>query len=79
MKFEKQKVYSFFKDNILGAALTDMQLRISKYNIIISIFTVWSIFIVNMYGLLLYRTKKVLELSALFKEFWMSLGTNQTK
>ena len=30
-KFEKRKVYSFFKDNIFGADLVDMQL-ISKYN-----------------------------------------------
>ena len=30
-KFEKRKVYSFFKDNIWGADLADMQL-IRKYN-----------------------------------------------
>ena len=30
-KFEKRKVYSFFKDNIWGTDLADMQL-ISKYN-----------------------------------------------
>ena len=30
-KFEKRKVYSLFKDNILGADLADMQL-ISKFN-----------------------------------------------
>ena len=30
-KFEKQKVYSFFKDNIWGNDLADIQL-ISKYN-----------------------------------------------
>ena len=31
MKFIKRKAYSFFKDNIWGADLSDMQL-ISKYN-----------------------------------------------
>ena len=31
MKFKKRKVYSFFKDNIWGVDLADMQL-ISKYN-----------------------------------------------
>ena len=30
-KFKKRKIYSSFKDNILGVALTNMQL-ISKYN-----------------------------------------------
>ena len=30
-KFEKRKVYSFFRDNILGVDLADMQ-RLNKYN-----------------------------------------------
>ena len=30
-KFKKRKVYSYFKDNILGVDLADMQL-INKYN-----------------------------------------------
>ena len=30
-KFEKQKVYSFFKDNIWGANLADIQLMMKEF------------------------------------------------
>ena len=63
-KFKKRKVCSGFKDNILGADLADMQL-ISKldfnYVLLISL--------INMFGLFLWKMKKVLVLLMLFKRF----------
>ena len=53
-KFEKRKVYSFFRDNIWGVDLTDMQ-SFSKCNkgIKYCVQCVQSICLVNMYGLFL--------------------------
>ena len=51
-KFKKRKVYSAFKDNILGADLADMQL-ISKLNKGFRFLLCVLIFIANMLGLFL--------------------------
>ena len=52
LKFEKRKVYSSVKDNILGADFVDMQL-ISKCNKILDFYYVLLLFIVNTHGLIL--------------------------
>ena len=49
-KFKKRKVYSFFKDNIWGVDLADMQLNTTKR---LDIFYVLLICLVNMLGLFL--------------------------
>ena len=56
-KFQKRKVYSFFKDNIWGADLVNMQL-VSKFNkeirfifYLFIYFLVLLIFLVNIHGL----------------------------
>ena len=51
-KFEKIKVHSPLKDNILGADLADMQL-ISKFIKGIRFYYVLMIFLVNIHGLFL--------------------------
>ena len=48
--FRKRKVYSFFRDNIWGVDLADMQ-SLSKYNKGVSIYSVQLICLVNMRGL----------------------------
>ena len=77
-KLEKWEVYLCLKNNIWGDDLADTQLM-SKYNKEFFFYYVSSIFIVNMIGLFLWNMKKVLQLLMLFKKFWISLGTNQTK
>ena len=70
-KFQRRIVYSSFKDNILGVNLADMQL-ISKYNTNteeLGIYFVLLIFLANMYGLLLQKTKKAFLLLMHFKVF----------
>ena len=56
-KFKKRKVYSWFRDNIWGADLADMQL-ISKLNKDSDFYCALLIFLVNMLGLFLWKTKK---------------------
>ena len=51
-KLEKQKTYSFYKDNIWGADLADMQ-SISKFNKYLAFYYVLLMFIVNMHVLFL--------------------------
>ena len=51
-KFEKRKVYSYFRDNIWGVDLADMQL-LSKYNKGIKYLCAQLICLVNMPGLFL--------------------------
>ena len=60
-KFEKSKVYSSFRDNILAADIVDMQL-ISKYDEGIHFYHVSLISIVNMQGLLQSSFENVLQL-----------------
>ena len=56
-KFEKRKIHSSFKDNIWGADLADMQ-SISKFSVKEFVFYYLLLtFLVNMYGLLLWKTK----------------------
>ena len=67
-KFEKQKVYYSFKDNIFGTDFVDMQL-ISKFNKRIS-FLLCVIDIFSKYvSVIRWKDKKVLELLTLFKQF----------
>ena len=74
-KFEKRKVHSFFKDNIWGADLVNMQL-ISKFNkeiififYLFIYFLVLLIFLVNIHGLFFWKAKNLLQLLMLFKTF----------
>ena len=67
-KFEKQKVYPSFKDNIWGAHLAGM-LLINKLDKRIRFYDVLLIFSVNMHGLFLWNTEKVLQLLILYKIF----------
>ena len=60
-KFEKPKVYSSFRDNILAADIVDMQL-ISKYDEGIHFYHVSLISIVNMQGLFQSSFENVLQL-----------------
>ena len=60
-KFEKSKVYSSFRDNILAADIVDMQL-ISKYDEGIHFYHVSLISIVNMQGLFQSSFENVLQL-----------------
>ena len=60
-KFEKSKVYSSFRDNILAADIVDMQL-ISKYDERIHFYHVSLISIVNMQGLFQSSFENVLQL-----------------
>ena len=55
--FKKRTVYSRFKDNIWGADLADMQLT-SKLNEGFRFYCPLLIFLVNMLGLFLWKTKK---------------------
>ena len=78
-KFEKQKVYSYFKDNIWGADLVNMQV-ISKYNKGFHLL----LYVINTcskYAWVIHVNDKktVLQLLMLLKRFWISLGANQTK
>ena len=73
-KFEKQKVHSFFKDNIWGVNVADMQL-ISKFNKWFR-FNMLLIFAVSMHGLFPWETKKVLLLLTLFNFFWPKVPLN---
>ena len=59
-KFEKCKVHSFFKDNVLGADLANMY---NEFAFCCELL----IFMVNMVGLFLWKVKKKLELLMLFK------------
>ena len=68
--FKKRKIQSTLTDNIWGADLTDMQL-ISKVNKGICFDYVLLIFSVNNNGLFLWNTKKVLQLTILFKKFYL--------
>ena len=80
-KFEKRKVRSSFIDKTRGADLADMQL-ISKFNKGICFCRcVLMTCLVNMYGLLAQRIKKVLQLLMLFKrdKSQESQTTNQKK
>ena len=66
-KSQNRKVYSSFKDNIWGAVVADMQL-ISKCNkrfqfLLFFIYT----FMVNMQGLFLWKTKRILQSQMFFK------------
>ena len=70
--FEKRKVYSSFKDNIWVADIADMQL-ISKFNKGIRFYYVLLIFSVNMHGLFLQKTRKVLQLLMLFRKYQLRL------
>ena len=56
-KFEKRKVYSSFKDNIWGADLADFDFDYALLTVL-----------VNMHGLPLWKTKKVLQLLIIFKK-----------
>ena len=58
-KFKRLKVYSSFRDNTWGVDLADMQL---------SIYCAQSIFLVNMHGLFLRKTKDELVLLMHFKK-----------
>ena len=60
-KFEKSKVYSSFRDNILAADIVDMQL-ISKYDEGIHFYHVSLISIVNMQGLFQSSFENVFQL-----------------
>ena len=60
-KFEKSKVYSSFRDNILAADIVYMQL-ISKYDEGIHFYHVSLISIVNMQGLFQSSFENVLQL-----------------
>ena len=66
-KFEKQKVNSYFVDIIRDVDLADMQL-LSKFNKGIRFFMLL-IIIVNMLGLFLGKTRKVLQLLILFEKY----------
>ena len=70
--FEKRKVYSSFKDNIWVADIADMQL-ISKFNKGIRFYYVLLISSVNMHGLFLQKTRKVLQLLMLFRKYQLRL------
>ena len=67
-KFQKRKVHSFFIGNIWGTELADMQLM-PKLNKEICFLLCVLIFSVNMQGLFLWKSKKVLQLLMLFKNF----------
>ena len=71
-KFEKREVYSSLTKNILGDGLLDVQL-IDKYNkgIQFLICFVLLIYLVNMHGLLLWKTNKVLQLLMNFNFFFL--------
>ena len=60
-KFEKQKVCSSFKDNIWGANLVEIQL-ISKNKKGFVFQYMLLIFMVNIPGLFLWKTNKLLQL-----------------
>ena len=55
-RFEQQKLYSFFKDNLWGADLTDKQL-IDKHDKGFRFYYVLLMFIVRMHGLFLCNTE----------------------
>ena len=65
-KFKKTKVHSPFKHKIRGADLADMQ-WISKFKRNSLFCYMYLIFSVNIYGLFIYKIKKVLQLLMLFK------------
>ena len=65
-KLGKRKVYSSFIDNIWGADIADMQL-IRKYNKGICFMSCAIDISVNIYGLFLWRIKKVLQILMLSK------------
>ena len=65
-KLGKRKVYSSFIDNIWGADIADMQL-IRKYNKGICFMSCVVDISVNIYGLFLWRIKKVLQTLMLSK------------
>ena len=66
--FNKRTFYSGFRDNIWGADLADMQL-ISKFNKGFRFLLCVIDIIVNILGLFLWKTKKVLLLLMCFKKY----------
>ena len=64
----KYKVYSSVNANIWSGYPVDLQL-ISKYNKGFQFFYVLLILSINMYVLLIWKTKKILQLIILFKNF----------
>ena len=67
-KFEKRKVYSFFKDNIWGVDLADMQL-ISKYNKGIR-YLLCAIYLVSKYTFVVpFKEKKGATIINVFRVF----------
>ena len=71
-KFTKRKVYSPFIDNICSVDLANMQL-ISKFNKRFQFLLCVNNIFIDMHGLFLWKTKKVLQLLTLFKKSYTNL------